>query len=342
MVIKKIIVSVVFIPLILFVFLLLNEWRPQDVERVYYPSDVVYLPDTLTVVSWNIGYAGLGEGMDFFYDGGERTRASKHETQQNLEAIIAQLGELSDADFMLLQEVDFGSKRSYYTNQLSQISQALGYEYVASALNYNSLFVPIPVGDPMGRVRSGVVILSRYPFAESVRYQYPTIVGLPNRLFDLKRCMLSVGFKTPQGDFWVNNTHNTAFDSGDMRLREVKFMGQIVESQSNYIVAGDWNSTPPGYTPKEQSMTNRYFSPQGLGMEDLPPNVSVHYTPTIESVRYLDSPYVENRSTTTLVDFAILSENCRIIEYKTLDLGFKNSDHNPIIITFLRKKKSKN
>ncbi|MFR9602240.1 MAG: endonuclease/exonuclease/phosphatase family protein [Rikenellaceae bacterium] len=332
----KIIISVTILPLLLVAFLLLSEWRPQDVEREVYAVEIVDLPDTLTLVSWNIGYAGLGEGMDFFYDGGERTRGPREEGAENLRAIIAQLSDLSYADFILLQEVDFDSKRSYYVDQYEVITEALDYNYSAKAYNYNSVFVPIPLCDPMGGVRSGVVTLSRYPLAESVRWQYPTIVGLPNRLFDLKRCMLSAAVATPNGNFWVNNTHNTAFDSGDMRLREVAFMGEIVESQGSFVVAGDWNSTPPGYTPSREAMENRYFSPHPLDIDELPQGVSVHFTPTVESVRYLDSPYEEGESVTTIVDFTILSSNCRIIRCETLDLKFENSDHNPIIITFLR------
>ncbi len=321
------------------VWLLTTEWCPRDVERVVYESqrERFSLPDTLTLVSWNIGYGGLGEDMDFFYDGGTRTRTSREQTEENLHAIISKLKELSvESDFILLQEVDFGSKRSYGVDQFQMISEALGYKYSSTALNYKSPFVPIPIGDPLGRVESGVVTLSRYPIGESVRYQYPTVVGLPNRLFDLKRCMLSTSI-IDQGDtLWVNNTHNTAFDDGDMRRREVAYMREIIEGQGLSVTAGDWNSTPPGYTPSAESLSNEFFSPYPLMAEDMPSGVSVHYTLTTPSVRYLYEPYIVGQTTTTLVDFAILSTECRIIEYKTLDLEFKNSDHNPIIITFLR------
>ena len=79
---------------------------------IYDTAEPVFLPDTLTVLSWNIGYAGLGDDMDFFYDGGKRVRDSRRRTLENLRNIVAELRK-ADADIMLLQEVDCDSHRSY-------------------------------------------------------------------------------------------------------------------------------------------------------------------------------------------------------------------------------------
>ena len=89
------------------------EYRPDARETVIYDTaEPVFLPDTLTVLSWNIGYAGLGDDMDFFYDGGKRVRDSRRRTLENLRNIVAELRK-ADADIMLLQEVDCDSHRSY-------------------------------------------------------------------------------------------------------------------------------------------------------------------------------------------------------------------------------------
>ncbi len=325
--------------ILLFGYLFVTEWKPQTVECESFNSSEVALPDTIVVVSWNIGYGGLDEQMDFFYDGGKNTRTTESRTRENLNIILKRLKALNNADFILLQEVDFDSKRSYYIDEYDFFTQSLSeeYPYATRALNYSSKFVPIPLSDPMGRVNSGLVTLSKYGFARAVRYQYPTEVGLPNRFFDLKRAMLSVGVALEGGDtLWVNNTHNTAFDSGDMRSREVAYIGDIVERQSISITAGDWNSTPPGYEATREALENDYFSPHPLSREDLPRRVEIAVGAT-ESVRYLDRPYVKNESTTTLVDFGIFTCDFELKNCEVLDLGFKNSDHNPVIITLLRR-----
>ena len=61
-----------------------TEYRPAAVEE----ADVVRAGDgksvkegeTLKVLSWNVGYAGLGRGEDFFMDGGTRSKPDSRDT----------------------------------------------------------------------------------------------------------------------------------------------------------------------------------------------------------------------------------------------------------------------
>ena len=100
------------------------EYRPDARETVIYDTaEPVFLPDTLTVLSWNIGYAGLGDDMDFFYDGGKRVRDSRRRTLENLRTIVAELRK-ADADIMLLQEVDCDSHRSYGIREVDSLRAA--------------------------------------------------------------------------------------------------------------------------------------------------------------------------------------------------------------------------
>ncbi len=344
-IIIKILVSLVvvttLVSIIIFALLVSNEWQPRANERNIYNragggSQHAQLPDTLKLVSWNIGYGGLGADMDFFYDGGVQTRCSEEQTINNLDAIIAQLQSLDDVDFVLLQEVDINSKRSYHMNQFEMIFAALNYPYYAVALNYSSTYVPIPLRDPMGGVKSGLVVLSRHPISESIRRQYPSNVGLPNRLFDLKRAMLSVAIKSSENDIlWINNTHNSAFDDGAMRREEIQFIDSVIFENPRSITAGDWNSTPPGVLPSKEALENQFFAPIPLSQKDLSAANEILFDETTSTVRYLDFPYVADKSVTTIVDFAVSGDKCAIIESKTLELGYLNSDHNPIIITFV-------
>ena len=317
--------------------LLTTEWRPEQVEQQHFEVEPASMPDTLRLVSWNIGYAGLDAQMDFFMDGGVGVRTSRAQAAKNLEAIIAQLKAIDSVDFILLQEVDIHSKRSYYQDQTSAITQALEYPYYAVGINFNSPFVPLPLRNPIGRTKAGVLTLSRWPIQESVRWQLPSMPALPERLFNLKRCMLSVAVPMPCGELlWINNIHNSAFDTGDMRTREVEFLAEHITEHPHSITAGDWNSTPPDYTPSAAALNNRYFSPLPLTQDMFARACDVAADYSTESMRYLDSPYSPRRSATALVDFAVLGARCRVLECKVLDLGFESSDHNPVVITFLR------
>lgn len=55
----RIVVPLVAVAAVFFGISWLAEFRPAPVEEVYRCQQPDSLPDTLTLVSWNIGYAGL-------------------------------------------------------------------------------------------------------------------------------------------------------------------------------------------------------------------------------------------------------------------------------------------
>lgn len=328
-----------------------KEWKPEAIETVldteFFGSEVdsLRVGDTLTVVSWNIGYAGLGDDMDFFVDGGSRMRTSRERTEKNLNGIVAFLDRYSGvADFILLQEVDFDSKRSYGMNQYDSIRSGLagaGY-YGWWGINYQTDYVPIPVTRPMGKVKSGIVILSKWKPREVTRFQYPSRFPFPVRLFNLKRCMLSASVPvagedgTPKGMLYINNTHNSAFDkSGGMRRDELDFMRRYLEGKPYSVTMGDWNSTPPGYEASAAALTDKYFQPHVIDRAYFPLDMHFVYDPTTPSVRYGYEPYDPQTTTTTVVDFALSGSRLEPVAFETIDLGFRNSDHNPIVARFV-------
>ena len=67
-------------------------------------STAAFAPgDDVSILSWNIGYAGLGEESDFFMDGGKQTRAlSKAIVEKNMDGIVATVQSMA-ADFTFLR-----------------------------------------------------------------------------------------------------------------------------------------------------------------------------------------------------------------------------------------------
>ena len=49
----------------------LADYKPEEREVIFESSspDTISTDTYLNVLSWNIGYCGLGEEMDFFFDG---------------------------------------------------------------------------------------------------------------------------------------------------------------------------------------------------------------------------------------------------------------------------------
>jgi len=327
--------------LVLFVFSYIIEFRPEDEAPVgeYHgrtDDSGAVLPDTLRIMTWNIGYAGLGDNMDFCIDGGERVRDTRERTERNLSDIIARLKE-GDADIYLLQEVDERSHRTYRINEIEAIAAAFPDYYVHFAPNFKVWFVPVPLKEPIGRVNSGLVILSRFKPSAVRRVQYPSSFAFPVRMFNIKRCLLEADFKTPGGrTVHICNTHNTAFDTGGMRTVEDDFLKDRVASFArageSFIVAGDWNQCPPQYTPTVEELENEFFAPElfdTAGIDSISRVLcdTLHY-----SMRYNDKPYCIE-STKSLLDFYLVSRDAlEPLDLRTADFDFHSSDHNPVIL----------
>lgn len=316
-----------------------REWQPEAIEDMTTHSlaaDTLPASDTITILSWNIGYAGLGDDMDFFMDGGKSMRTGEERTRENLRRIISTLEEYRSADFILLQEVDFDSRRSYHINEYDSIRAALPEFMGWWGLNYVADFVPVPITNPMGAVRSGVVTLSRWAPTEVLRLQYPGSFGLLTRIFNLKRCMLTASFEVRGSGnmLYINNTHNSAYDSGDMRRQEIDYMRRYLTGKPMSITMGDWNSTPPGYTASEAALTDKHFVPHAIAREDFGSEYSFVYDANTPSVRYGYEPYRSGVTTITLLDFALVGAGVTPLSVEVLDLGFESSDHNPVVARF--------
>ena len=94
-----------------------TEFDPASIEAVDVVRagdvDTIKAGEELRVLSWNVGYAGLGKAEDFFMDGGTRSKPDSRDTvMRYLDGISASI-ETTGADLVLLQEVDINSSRTY-------------------------------------------------------------------------------------------------------------------------------------------------------------------------------------------------------------------------------------
>ena len=130
-------------------FLSVTEYRPkarQTLDVLDNPSMRPKTGSQLTVVTWNIGYAALGDNADFFMDGGEMVHtADKERIQKNLDDIVSQLRS-TQPDVVLLQEVDRKSARSCRVNAFSQIADSLKGFGASFANNFKVAFLPYRQG----------------------------------------------------------------------------------------------------------------------------------------------------------------------------------------------------
>ena len=294
----------------------------------------------LTLLSWNIGYAGLSQEMDFFYDGGKKVKPSLEAYQKSLNGILNTLVKFSYVDFVLLQEVDVFSNRSYYSNQKDFISEFLPDFTYAFAVNYDVKYVLFPLYNPMGRVKAGLQTLTKYKPIEIQRHAYTTNFDWPKKLLMLDRCFLTTKYLLANGkQLVVINTHNSTFDGGLLSKRELKELKTYVvreyENGNYVIVGGDWNNNPPDFRKVKSFKNNKIFHLDNeIPLTFMPKDWQWIYDAEIPTNRNVNEPYKVKSTATTVIDFYLISPNIESISIRNIDLNFEFSDHNPVLINF--------
>ena len=148
---------------------------------------------TLSIMTYNIGYAGLGSQEDFFMDGGKKSRPdSLDSVKDNYLAIEDTLRDAS-ADFIMLQEVDRNAHRSYRLDEYNALKKAFDTYSTSFAYNYKVLYVPVPF-PPMGQVNAGQATFSPYQIITSERIALPSTYPWPKDLVMLDRCVLKTTY----------------------------------------------------------------------------------------------------------------------------------------------------
>ncbi len=326
----------------LFTWLTITEYRPEAEEPVTVENAVTQPLDksSFTVLSWNVGYCGLGEESDFFMDGGKEVRPdSKELVVKNLAGIEGFLAG-RDPDFTLLQEVDSGSKRSYQVDEAASMQGKLSRPS-AYALNFSANYVPFPV-PTIGKVRSGLLTFSRYGIREATRISLPSPFSWPVSVVNLKRCLLVTRIPVAGSDkeLVLVNLHLEAYDDGEGKLAQSKqlreFLAQEYE-KGNYVLAGgDWNQIFPRSDSTWPNTHEELWTPGYLDEAELAEGWRYVWDDAVPTCRLLNQPYDPADTENTqyyVIDGFLVSPNLRVESVETIDESFTYSDHNPVLLT---------
>jgi len=321
-----------------------HEYKPADWEEIPVSRSPILKPirgQPIELYSWNIGYASLDATQDFFMDGGKGVRpATSRNVNENIWAIQAFISAAA-ADIVFFQEVDVNSKRSYGVNQAEYFSETWKGSS-AFAFNYKCRFVPVPFLRFIGKVESGLLTLNSYE-SSAERISLPVSFSWPERIAQLKRCLLVV--RTPVQDsdaeLVLVNFHLDAYDAGgEGRAAQMKVLAEFLKAEyekGNYCVAGgDFNQTLPEFLDQFPIEENEHFTPGIVDVSHFEEGWLLTADPSVATSRLLNKPYDGSREGIPLflIDGFILSPNVELIEVQTQDLDFKNSDHNPVRLTF--------
>ena len=324
-------------------FLSATEYKPADREAVDVEGkaqQTLAEGDSFRIVTWNIGYGALGDNADFFMDGGTHVMtADSNRVKLNMAGIFEGLAAM-DPDIVFLQEVDRDSTRSRHIDEYELVQSILIDKQSSFANNFKVAFLPYPI-PPIGKVDSGVATFCAYPVESAERVQLPIPFSWPVRMANLKRCVLvsRVPLEGSDKELVLMNLHLEAYDSGEGKIAQTKMLAGLLQAEAekgNYVIAG--------------GDFNQIFSSADV---DAYPNLGGEWTPGLIDVDaiegdwqfLMDASHPSCRSLRTplegadpdpssfqyyLIDGFIVSGNLQVDSLATQDLGFVNSDHNPV------------
>jgi len=335
-----------------FAYLMISYSRLEDNLKIDPQGETalktVRVGETYTIVTQNLGFGAYEQDYTFFMDGGKESWArSEDAVKKNIGDGAAKVKE-NNPDFVLFQEVDFDSTRSYHIDESKLLIDAFpGYMYT-TAVNYHSAFLMYPFGQPHGSSNSELMTVSRYEVKSGIRRSFPISNGL-SKFLDLDRCYSKSYVDVENGKQLVlYNVHSSAYGGSDeiRNAQMTMLFNDIAEEykKGNYCVCGgDFNHD---FTTNSKLLLNgqdddKYGWAQPFPVNLLPADSITQCTNYTTSngdkpwptCRNCDLPYEEGNFT-IIVDGFLVTKN---VSYTTLEnqyTAFTYSDHCPVMMQF--------
>ena len=194
----------------------------------------------------------------------------------------------------------------------------------------------------MGKINSGLFTTTNYAITDAERIALPCPFSWPLSTANLKRCLLVTRLPVEgrENELVLVNLHLEAYDDGEGKIAQTKQLMGLLEEEykkGNYVIAGgDFNQIFPGGLDVWPNTHPELWSPGILEGSSLPEGFGYAYDLRVPSCRLLNQPYdpsdLENTQYYSIDGF-IVSPNVDVSSVEVLDLGFANSDHNPVSMT---------
>ena len=325
----------------------IEKHTPDSIENVEFvqsqsDQDIYFFDEVETFVriaTWDIGDACRGSESDYYREGGNLSAPDSETYQKYLQGILSSVAQLNYTDIILLQNVDIDSKRSRYINQHEMIAGSLQYFGHVYSLNAVSPYVMCPLTSPEGKIKSGMSVFSKLDFEEIKRFALPSVyVPFYDPLTDAP-CFQVSRFSLRNGTFLVVlNIQNLPLRQHPaLRLHHLQIIKSVMLEEycnGNFVVAaGNWQMNPHGFDLTGFSTADKGFAYSApLDLDFFPSGWQMVYDDSVPSRRLCNAVYAHGKTRTTITDFFILSPNIEVHSCKTVNAGFENSNHNPVIL----------
>lgn len=193
-----------------------------------------------SIATYNIGYlSGMTNNLPI--------AKPKSLFDNNLTSILNKTKQV-DPDIIAFQEIDYNASRSYNINQEEEIAN-LGYNYRATAINWDKRYLPFPYWPfsmHFGKVVSGQSIVSKYPLKEHKRNILQRVADAPfyRDIFYIERLAQVSKVVLNNKEVVLINVHLEAFDKTTRVNQFDEVLAIFNKYKENYptILLGDFNS----------------------------------------------------------------------------------------------------
>ncbi len=284
-------------------------------------------PNELTIVTWNLGYAGLGADSDFRADGGARLLPpSRASVTRNLTGIEATL-RANPADVYCIQELAAPGPMTLWHDVRGGVNRALtAFDRVFYA-DVRTRFWPPPL-----RLVHGPGLYSRYALQSAEVVRLP---DEPNRMAGvvMRHYGLVVARIAPA--WTIVSLHLSAFDEGaQTRRRQLAALMDFAErehaSGRSVVLGGDFNYLLVDTAFPHTTAQEHLFWVHEFPDEALPAGWRIAADAATPSNRTNNQPYVEGENYRSVIDGFVLSPDLEALEVSGVPLGFAHSDHQPV------------
>ena len=277
--------------------------------------------EELVVLSYSMAY-GLGDALQ------HGRRVDPAIVYDRLDAIIETLA-ASGADVVLLQEVDFASRRTYDIDQLQYIAAALGWGFVARVITWECRYLPAPFWLPqrhVGRLRAGQGVISRYPLVQNTRQRLsqPLTQPLLAPLFSPYHTVQMVDMQCGERSVRLLNVHLEPRDTAT-RQRQAQELVAFVRrvATPNCVFMGALNSVASEVTgrPTDPAIgQDRTMDIITSGLRD-----RLHLVTDTHTASRAETPAYRR-------EYALIGPGLQMVEIQVMKPDEPMSDHLPLMV----------
>ncbi len=324
--------------------------RSSSYEAITYNINYGMMNPEVSYIG-SVGYLADGKKVE----GTDSRAMNKDRVNINVNgsAGLVSSGEHADTDFILLQQIDLDSTRSFYVNEQDLINNILkNYASVYAECGTSNYVLGSAFGSVMGKTNCRMATYSAHKVTFAIRYSLPSNEKFLVKYGTNDNCVILTRFKiSGVNDKYLSviNVNLSRYEDNSVREADMKAIFDIINTEHNVlgnycVVGGSFSYLLHGtsgefknnmQTPDWSKNLPECFSRDalsGIGFRICVDDVALDQK--IGTVRDASVIYEDGVTYEAITDGFIVSDDIDVELTTVIDNGFLYSSHNPVKIKF--------